>query len=154
MGLPSLASIEDVEARLGGPITVPADRARAAALISDASTLVRHETGRQWVDEMGALTAVPDIAVTIAIKVAIRAFINPAEITSTQLGAASIRFGDVWLTANERRALTHSGSSSTGLVSVDTSHGFGFEGRLDEGWAPVDYGQGQWVHADPFPMGT
>lgn len=152
MALPALVGLEELERRLGESILEPAERDRAAALLSDASTLVRHEAGRTWVDANGDLVAdVPDIAVTVALHAAMRAWYNPASIESQQLGAASVRFGDVWLSAVERDRLNSLGRTT--IISVEAEHGFGFHRDVDW-WVPVDYGDGVGIpYGDPYPLG-
>lgn len=147
MPLPALATLDDLQRRLGGPITEAGERDRAVALLSDASTLVRHEAGRTWVDAEGELTAVPDLAMTITLAVAVRAFNNPNQDESAQLGAFSVRYADVWLTRAEADRLN--GLTNGSLTSVDLTHGFGFDGRPGDirDYVPVDYG-GDW-----FPLG-
>jgi hypothetical protein len=152
MALVPLATVEMMETRLGKPIEAGAERDRAEALISDASTLVRHEAGRTWVDAEGDLVVdVPDVAVMTAISAAIRAWYNPSQIESAQLGAVSIRYGDVWLTAVERDRI---GSiSRAGIQSLDLNHGFGFDGNPTEGWAPYDFTGLGAAPGDWFPIG-
>lgn len=151
MALVPLASIVELERRIGETITDSKERDRALALLTDASTLVRHEAGRTWVDADGELTDVPDVAVAIALAAAMRSWYNPAGVESTQLGAVSVRFPDVWLTSRERDQLTS--LTRQGIISVDTSHGYGWDCDT-VGWAPVDYGGGAGVGtADWFPIG-
>lgn len=141
--LPAIAAISDLEARLGSTITDPDERARAAALLRDASALVRHAAGTNWVDEESVLLAdVPDLAVAIACAVTIRAFHNPADIDSTQMGGVSVRYREVWLTRREADLLSRLTRSAG---SLELTPGFGFESNLS-GWVPVDYG------GDYFPF--
>lgn len=153
MALPPLSTVEELERRVGKPIPEGAERDRALALISDASTLVRHEAGRTWVDAEGELLAddVPDMAVVVTLAAAQRAWYNPGGVESTQVGAVSIRFGDVWLTAIERDRLAD--MSSGGLLSIPMKHGYGWEGDLT-GWVPTDHtGTGPAPGGDWFPIG-
>jgi hypothetical protein len=77
--LPTLAPVTDLEARLGlDPDTLQdANLARARAALIDASALVRMEARRTWVDEAGALTAVPDAIVRVVLGAARRSYTNP-----------------------------------------------------------------------------
>lgn len=152
MALVPLATVEDMETRLGKPISDGAERDRAAALIADASTLVRHEVGQTWVNAEGDLENVPDVAVMTALSAAMRAWFNPSQIESAQLGAVSIRYGDVWLTAVERERLgTLNGR--VGFHSVNTNHGYGFEGPDRQGWAPYQFNPVGPAPGDWFPIG-
>lgn len=151
MALVPLATVDDMETRLGKTIAAGVERDRAEALISDASTLVRHEAGRTWVDAEGDLDSPPDVAVMTALSAAIRAWYNPSQIESAQLGAVSIRYGDVWLTAVERERL--SSITRSGIQSIETTHGFGFEGTPREGWAPYDFTGLGVAPGDWFPIG-
>jgi hypothetical protein len=154
MALPPLASVTDLEARLVAPITDAHQRERAEALLADASTLVRYEANRTWVDpDTGLPTAVPDVAVTICLQAALRAFYNPAQVASQQLGAASVRYGDVWLTGSECERLAGLGRTRGELQSIELQPGFGFE-RDYWGYAPVDNEPGMSTPAaDWFPIG-
>lgn len=152
MALVPLTSVEELELRLGKTIPDGAERDRAEALLSDASTLVRHETGRTWVDAEGDLVAdVPDLLVTITIAAAMRAWYNPAGIQAAQLGAVSVRYADVWLTSVERDRLSELTRSS--ILSIEAKHGFGFESDDHTGWVPYDFtGLGE-APGDYFPIG-
>lgn len=140
--LPALATVPDLEARLGSTIVDKSDRERALALLRDASALVRHEAGTNWVDEDGALSDVPDLAVAIACAITIRAYHNPADIDSTQMGAVSVRYRDVWMTKAEADRLARLTRTAGSLLLTP---GFGFE-RPVAGYVPVDYG------GDDFPF--
>lgn len=152
--LPPLATLDQLAVRVGKTAFAPGVEVdRASALLEDASALVRFEAGTDWVDpESGAALPVPDVAVTITLSAATRAWFNPAQVQSEQLGAALVRFGDVWLTGVEADRLANLGGEGD-LKSVSLTPGFGFE-RLDAyGWAPCDYGQGQHPYADWAPIG-
>jgi hypothetical protein len=150
--LPPLATLAQFEARIGRPVTAGAETDRANALIEDASALVRFEAGADWVDETGTtLVDVPDVAVAITLAASTRAWYNPAQVQSEQLGAALVRFGDVWLTAAEAERLGRLNDDGA-FKSVSLTPGFGFE-RDTYGWVPCDYGEGQAPYADWFPLG-
>lgn len=154
MALPPLALVPDLEARLVAPITDPHQRERAESLLADASALVRWEAGRDWVDDVGQLTTVPDIAFMITLQAALRAFYNPAQVSSQQLGAASVRYGDVWLTSAERNRLADLGGTRGNMQSIQMSGGYGFEGPENLGWVPVsNYEGADTPDADWFPIG-
>jgi hypothetical protein len=153
MALVPLATVEDMETRLGKAIPEGLERDRAQALLADASTLVRHEVGRTWVDAEGDLENVPDVAVMTAISAAIRAWYNPSQIESAQLGAVSIRYGDVWLTAVERDRLGTLNTGRAGTLSLELKHGYGFEGNRLEGWAPYQFNEVGPAPGDWFPIG-
>lgn len=153
--LPSLATIADMEARLGHTIDEPGERERAQALLNDASALVRFEANQTWMTDGDppVLGDVPDIAVTITAVAALRGWYNPAGIESAQLGAVSVRYGGAWLTGSEREqlALINRGQ---GLQQVLLQPGFGFE-RNAPGWVPVNNGPDipSYPYADRFPLG-
>lgn len=152
--LPSLAHIEDLEARIGHPIADADERARAQALLNDASSLVRWETGKDYVDpETGLLVPIPDLIVTITCSAALRGWYNPAGVEATQLGAVSVRYGGAWLTESERNRL-NALNGSGGLVNVELKPGFGWDGAV-VGYVPVDNQEGlSTPQADWFPLGT
>jgi hypothetical protein len=151
--LPPLATITDLEARIGHPITDPAEQARANALLADASSLVRFAANQTWVDENGDLTVVPDLAVSITCQAALRGWFNPAGIEAAQLGAVSVRYGGAWLNAQERQDLSLY-NRGKGLQQQLLKPGFGFDGG-PYGYAPVDNNNdGATVpYADWFPIG-
>lgn len=151
--LPPLATIADFEARLGRPITDATEQARANALLADASALVRFEAGQTWVDENDALTDVPDLAVTITCQAAMRGWYNPAGVESQQLGAVSVRYGNAWLTAQERAQLALF-SRGKGLDQAILTGSFGFDGGA-WGYVPVNNAEGldTSTTADQFPLG-
>jgi len=103
MSLPALAPVEDLEVRLGKSC----DRPRAQAALDDASALIRAEAGQTWVDADGNLDGVPDIIVTLAMKVARRAVLNPDGHTSESVGPFSVSMapGDVYLLDSEKRII-------------------------------------------------
>lgn len=152
--LPPLASIDDMEARIGHQITDPADTDRANALLADASALVRFEANRTWIDpDTGTIANVPDYVVTLTVNAALRGWYNPAGIESAQLGAVSVRYGSAWLTNTERENLALL-TRGKGITQMILTPGFGFE-RDVYGYVPVDNAEG--LHtpdADWFPLGT
>lgn len=155
MPLPSLATVPDMEARLGHTIDDPNEQVRAQALLDDASALIRFEANRTWMDDTvdpPVLGAVPDFVVSLTAQAALRGWYNPAGIESAQLGAVSVRYGGAWLTSAERAqlALLNRGQ---GLQNIELHPGFGFEGST-LGYVPVDNAEN--LHtpaADWFPIG-
>lgn len=85
--LPALASVTDLEARLGlDPDSLKTgELGRARAALADASALVRLESGQSWVDDAGALTA-PDALVRVVLGAAQRNFVNPDGEIHTTVG--------------------------------------------------------------------
>jgi hypothetical protein len=154
MALPPLVTIDEFNALIVGDVKPGDETTRANALIAAASALVRFEAGMTWVDATtGVLTAVPDVAAQITLSAATRAWYNPAQVSSQQLGASSVRYGDVWLTKSEADRLNLL-SGKRALSSVNLTPGFGFERDSMVGWAPVDYGGGaDYSAADWFPIG-
>lgn len=78
--LPALASISELEARLGldSETLRDAELERARAALDDASALVRMEARNKWVDATtGALTAIPDVIVRVVLGAAQRNYTNP-----------------------------------------------------------------------------
>lgn len=105
--LPALASVEDLEARLGlDPDTlVDANLARARAALADASALVRMEARRTWVDDDGVLTVVPDAVVRVVLGAAQRNYTNPDAVVQESAGPFARRLAEsatgVYLTQAE-----------------------------------------------------
>lgn len=152
--LPSLATVEDMEARIGHAITDADERTRAQSLLDDASALVRFVANVTWMttDEPPVLGPVPDHIVTLTVGAALRGWYNPAGIESAQLGAVSVRYGGAWLTASEREQLAGL-NRGKGLQQQMLKPGFGFDSPL-LGWVPVDNQEGlSTPAADWFPAG-
>lgn len=80
---PALATISQLEARLGVALgtLAGADLAKAQADLEDASSLVRAETGRSWLDADNK-PAAPDPVVTVVLKAALRCYRNAEGYTS------------------------------------------------------------------------
>ena len=91
MALPPLAEPTALAEWLGRD-SVLSD-ARAGAVLSHASTKVRRYTGQAWVDEVGALTEVPDIVAEVTVRVAARAYLNPEDLDSVTLDDGTKRWG-------------------------------------------------------------
>lgn len=147
--LPPLASVADLSLRLG--VTLAGTEAdRAAAVLDDASALIRGEAGADWVDDGGALIDVPAVVASVTLAVAYRAFRNPEGVAQTSLGDVSVSYdrGDgqaaVYLTRDERRSVRRAaGTSAVGAI------------ELTSPWAmPADtYPVAVSGGGDPFPLG-
>jgi hypothetical protein len=87
MTQPAFAFVSDIEVRLGlEPGTLEnEDLARAQAALDDASTLVRAEAGKNWIDEDGNPVG-PAPVVAVTIRAALRAYRNPDGVGSESLG--------------------------------------------------------------------
>lgn len=79
MMLPSLATTDDLEVRLGATID---DLSQAEWMLAYASTLVRQWCGQDWVDGDGALTGVPDAVRLTVVEIVDRASRNPSGVTA------------------------------------------------------------------------
>lgn len=123
--LPLLASVTDLEARLGydpnsleGP-----DLARAKAALADASTLVRDEARRTWVDTSGVVTA-PDVIIRVTLGAAQRNFSNPDDVVQEATGPFSRRYAEgstgVYLTKKEVDIVRRFRPTGGGLWSLRT----------------------------------
>lgn len=87
MANPSLATVEELADWLGEEITKPTDIKRAGFALAVASTLVRTETGREWLDERGELVVPrPDVLAQVVVMAAARAFTNPDGIEDVSEG--------------------------------------------------------------------
>jgi hypothetical protein len=106
VALPALASLNELEARLGldSNTLAGADKARAQAALDDASALVRLEAGQSWV-VAGALSAVPDVISRVVLGAAMRNWINPDGVVQETAGPFQRRLAEspngVYLTAAE-----------------------------------------------------
>lgn len=118
--LPPLASVEQLADRLGHtPEGAEADR--AAALLIDASELIRDVAGEDWVDDANELEDVPRRVEKICLAVAYRAFVNPEALSQRSVGDSAKSFdrtrregGEaVYLTEQEKRAVRKAAGGST-----------------------------------------
>lgn len=153
--LPPLATVAALGLRLGTTLA-GADAERAAAVLDDASALIRGEAGTDWVDGEGALSSVPAVVEAISLAVAYRAFRNPDGVSQTSLGDASVSYdrgtaqAAVYLTRDERRAVRRAaGTTAAGAI------------ELVSPWAmpASDYpvavaGGGDQIPIGPFPWET
>jgi hypothetical protein len=156
--LPPLATVEDLEARIGHAITDPGELARAEVLLTDASALVRMAAHDDFMEIDGVtLGPVPDICVTITCIASLRGWYNPSGIEAAQLGAVSVRYGGAWLSDDERSLLGQlvgGGPDSGSLQQVMLKPGFGWDGYI-YGYVPVENEPGlSTPAADWFPLGT
>jgi hypothetical protein len=104
--LPALASLEELAARLGVAVW-ELDVARAQATLDDASALVRSEVSLNWVDSEGELGTVPDVAASICLASARRAYENPTGATQRTVGDVSVAHpAPAYLTTEERVVLS------------------------------------------------
>jgi len=110
VALPSLATVEELSARL--PVGVDIlDDTRAAAALEDASTLVRDEAGATWVDTLGALIVVPDVVRMIVLEVAGRA-LNRSFVYGAE-GEGAQELGGLYLKSDEKRRLNAAVGTNT-----------------------------------------
>lgn len=128
MALPALATIAQLETRLGVPVGSLAgvELAQAQALLEDASELVRAETGKSWVDEDN-LPIAPGPVQTIVCQIVIRYLKNPDGYTSESEDGYTWRRegtdvdGGLYLTDQERRLLSRYSTSNGGLYTIPTT---------------------------------
>jgi hypothetical protein len=127
MALPALAAPADLAAWMGQDI--PAGDARAWAVLSAASALVRAEAGQTWVNNTNDLTGVPDEVAAIVVQVAARVWANPTGAVQWTKGPFSERYSDdaalgLYLTDAEKSALSRYRSAApSGLGVLSTTRG-------------------------------
>jgi hypothetical protein len=126
MSLPSLATIADVRDR-APDITL--DDFQVAALLADASAIVRAYAGMTWVDSAtGELSGVPDGVVGIVSSMVIRYLRAPEGIAEERIGNYSVNYASAYAAATDRLYLTKSDKAilrsvmSRGAFSIAT-HG-------------------------------
>lgn len=122
--LPPLASLGGFLTRYSG-VVATADAARVAALLDDASALVREVAGSDYVDDDGALDDVPAVLAVIVTEVARRAYDNPQALTGETVGNYSWRGArttgsSLYLTTDERRTVRRvAGKLCVGTVDLE-----------------------------------
>lgn len=99
-----LATVAELEVRLGAPFASAAETARALAALEDASAIIRTECGRTWDDDEP-----PEAVRVTALRVARRILANPDGFESETVGPVSASVSAEWaeglLTLGERRML-------------------------------------------------
>lgn len=130
--LPAFASLDDLDERLPGGLE-GVDVARAQAALEDAASLIRAETGKSYVDDVGSL-ALPtgdnawraDTLTRVNLSVAVRAVTNPDGVSEQQIvnyrETLANASPDVYLTASERRSVRRA-AGILGLAAVSTTRG-------------------------------
>jgi hypothetical protein len=152
--VPALATVDQVAARIGEPITDPDDVDLAMACLAEASEQIRHYAQQPyWTAETA-----PPVAVTIAVAAAARGVLNPSGFDMERGDMVTFNRSKEYvsganLTPQEItiiRALGRTGNvRSVGLTSTTRpaprSRASDCE---DRGYAPVDWGGNK-----PFPLG-
>lgn len=153
--LPPLASVADLEARLGFGTLTGNNLSRAEAALDDASSLIRSLAGMDWIDDMEALDfgelAARDIdsLESTCLAVAARAYRNPEGARQASVGDTSVSYGaapggSVYLTPAEMKVIRHIG----GLPSIGTVELVSPNAGVGSTWyVPVAGG------GDPLPFG-
>lgn len=127
--LPAFASSAELAARIPGGIE-NGEMERALAALDDASSLIRDEAGKTWVDDEGEL-ALPtgtdawraDTLVRVCCSAARRSLENPDGVSQESLGGYAVSTAnassDVYLTSGERRAVRRAaGKATIGAIPV------------------------------------
>jgi hypothetical protein len=87
VALPALAEVRNLEDRMRRSFETDEDLSWAESVLNAASTLVRAESGKNWLDPDDATVVVaPDIIREIVIRVAERAIRNPDGLSSESAG--------------------------------------------------------------------
>lgn len=123
MALPPLADVNALAAWLGVNIDAAADIERAGAVLTAASAAVRRQSGHLYVDEDGALIAVPDDVASVTVQLAARLWSNPTGATQQTEGPFSITHGQGALTDDERALLTPGATGGLGSIRLSAPSG-------------------------------
>lgn len=109
MARPALATLQDLEDRLGSPLD-PSVYPQAFARLADASEIVRAYAGEDWLNDDGAALAddVPGQLAGVVASMVERATRNPAGTTSETAGPFQRSFGPA---ASDRLYLTRAEKS-------------------------------------------
>lgn len=91
MALLPLATVGDLAAWVGQPI-LDAD-ARAEAVLSAASAIVRAYAGQTWMVDPAVLGDVPDDVSAVTVQIAARVWMNPSGLESVSIDDATRRWG-------------------------------------------------------------
>lgn len=108
MALPTLASLDDVQAQLGA---APSDPDKVEALLRLASARARAYTGCTWTNDAGTeLANVPDGVPEVVAGMVVRSIQNPTGTTQETAGPFARSFGAdaaqrIYLTAGDKEIL-------------------------------------------------
>lgn len=136
----TLAGVTDLAEWLGEPITAEVDTKRATRCLRLASSLVRAETGKEWVDDAGVLVdPLPDAVHMVTLYCASRVYENREAAIRAGIDDASeswkVDEAGAYLTPSERRMLAGVGASATGgLRTVATTR---VTAEPTSGWVPT-----------------
>ena len=159
MALPPLADPDALAAWVGQEI--PVGDARAEAVLSGASAVVRAYANQTWVDANGALAAdIPDVVGTVVVQVAARAWANPDGLQSVTIDDSTRRWGSdaqgLYLTDAEKALLDglSTSSGSPGLSTLGMTRGTLAESTVYVPTAPAPSGYPfPWYSADDPLLG-
>jgi hypothetical protein len=120
---PPFAYVDQLAAWVGE--SIPEDDARAAAVLTAASLLVKSEVGAAVVDEW---VEVPEEVTMVTIQVAARVWFNPQGLVSDSIDDYSRRWENgtesgVYLTPAERDVLSRYRAKPKGLWTLGTTRG-------------------------------
>lgn len=129
----TLVAVADLEAWLGATFDMSAT-ARAEAVLTAVSALVRSEAGLTW----DAVT-VPDDVQAVTLTVASRVFNNPTAVVSESVGTYSVRYSDpqsagLYLTAADKAVLGKYRANARGLWSMRLTRD---DTAADSEWVPI-----------------
>ena len=151
--MPALATVLQVAARIGEPITAPEDVQLAESVLDEASEQIRFYAQQPyWTAEYA-----PKVAVTIAVAAAARGYLNPSGFDMERGDMVTFNrtkdyVSGAALTAQEItiiKALGRTGNvRSVGLTNSDRPVPRSRTMAEDRGYCPVDWGGNK-----PFPLG-
>lgn len=137
-----LATVDDVEQRLGDVTLGHSDQARVTALLDDASELVRLEAGTDWAPP----AVVPGSVKAVVLRMVDRAYRNPEGFSAESDGDYSYQRtqvqAGVYLTDAER-AIIRRALGRTGLWTQPLTRNEDYENTV---WFEDQYG------AELFPL--
>lgn len=153
MARPVLATIEELEARLGSTLDTGGERTQADARLADASEIVRAYAGVTWLndDETALADDVPGQIVGVVASMVERASRNPGGVTQETAGPFGRSFGAdaaarLYMTKSERMVV-RAAVGKTGLGTIATSRG-----PLETGRTCDRYGIGDTPEEDYVPL--
>lgn len=141
MALPPLVTVDDLSDWLGE--TIPADDARAGAVLSAASALVRAYTEQEWLSATDPTTVdVPDAVHAVTLAVAGRAWRRSGDVENTTETAGPFSYtqrfggdgGGLYLTKTEKMMLRAHRVSQSSISVLSTTRG---ETDIDTVYVPA-----------------
>lgn len=140
MALPLLVTVDALEAWMGRSFTDD-DLARAEAVLTAVSALIRSETGLTWsADGVNLDENLPAEVTAVTLEVARRVYMNPNSVRQESIGSYSVSYANpattgLYLSPQERALIGRYRTNARGLWTLGTTRD---DPAADTAWVPVE----------------